>query len=301
MKCKKCKDEAVLERPCLCNRHFTAYFEDKVKNTIYRFGLISKKDIIAVGASGGKDSTVTLFLLKRIFGNVHAIALDEGISGYRAKTLRCLSFFCKKYKIPLKIYRYKKEAGFNIDDIAEKVSYRPCSACGTLRRHILNAKSKGFTRLATGHNLDDEAQSIMMNLLRGDVMSNAKLGPFSGISLGNFIQRVKPLYLCTEKEVRLYSLLMGLDAPFTECTYAKNSFRAYVRDMLNEHEDKHLGTKERIVRVFLKALPKLKALYRQDLAEQIFCKRCGEPSSKEICQACSVIQRYSKLPPTIYF
>ena len=293
MKCSKCKKEAVFSNPNYCKEHFILYFEKKVKSTISKFRLFNKKDSIVVAASGGKDSTVLLYLVQKFHGRVEALAIDEGIHGYRDKTLIDLKNFCRKHKIRLKIYSYKEEFGKSLDSILKKMDIIPCSICGTFRRYILNKKSRGYDKIATGHNTDDEAQSVIMNLLKNNTELNARLGPRSGVvEDGLFVPRIKPLYFCTEKEVMAYSILMGFDISFNECPHVPESFRGQVRDALNAHEAEHPGTKLAIIQNFLAILPKLKKHYA-DIATKSKplheCQICGEPTYGSMCKACEYV------------
>ena len=300
MKCTTCNERAVFSNPKLCKNHFTSYFEGKVKDAIRRFRLFSRKDRVAVAASGGKDSTVLLHLLRKLGYNVEALAIDEGIKGYRDKTLEILRKFCNGHetgKIRLRIYSYKKEFGAELDKMLTRMNYIPCSICGTFRRYLLNKMSRGYDKLATGHNLDDEAQSIMMNYLKNNLSITARLGPSSGIARDKkFVNRVKPLYFCSEKEVMAYSFLHGLQSDYSECPHAPESFRAKVRDALNEYERARPGTKKMIVERFVEQLPMLKQHFRKiekkrGLAE---CENCGEPSHSRICKACQYSEEYSE-------
>lgn len=290
--CKRCKDKPVINGSC--KSCFLRYFEKKVRKTIREFELIEKNDRVLVACSGGKDSTSVLYLIKKIFANrrdltIEAIAIDEGIKGYRDESLKFLKAFCKKEKVKLHIYSFKKEFGKNLDDMVK--DEKPCSVCGVLRRKILNFMSKKLkaTKLVTGHNLDDECQSILMNQFRRNIKLSARLGPKTGVLKDkNFVQRVKPFYLMSEKEVATYAFLKGFMTDLNECPYENESYRSDVRDMLNNFEQKYAGTKSSIIASFLEILPLLKKEYKGDLK---FCKECGEPSSQEICQSCKIVKK----------
>ncbi len=287
VKCGSCANTAVINVTApYCNAHFIKYFESKVAATIKKHKLIGKSDRIIVACSGGKDSTTVLYLLNKWFGNVTALAIDEGIPGYRNATLEDLRDFCSRNKIPLKTVSYKQVFGFSLNEALKKVSVLPCNICGTLRRHLLNTGARGFTKIATGHNLDDEAQSIVMNFMKNNLEIAARLGPVTGIiNDPKFTPRVKPLYFCLEKEVAAYAFLKGFGIRFGECPYSRASFRAEVRDFLNDLEQEQPWAKQNIADNFLRLLPRLKEKYAATASIR-HCGGCGEPSSKELCKAC---------------
>ena len=291
MKCSECFNKAVIvsEKP-FCKVHFTEFFEAKVIGTVERFGMINSGERIAVGSSGGKDSTAALYILKKHFGNVHAISVDEGIPGYRNITLEAVRSFCSQNSIPLKVFSYKEEFGFSLAEALKTSGLMPCNVCGTLRRYLLNSKSKSFDKVVTGHNLDDEAQSVMMNLVKNQMSLLSRLGPVTGsVKEESFVPRVKPLYFCTEKEVAAYVILKKIDSRFTQCPHAKKSFRAFIRDRLNEYESKNKGSKLRLINNFLRILPRLK----RDGLKMSFCRECGEPSSRSLCKTCGLVREIS--------
>ncbi|MBU2496645.1 MAG: TIGR00269 family protein [Nanoarchaeota archaeon] len=301
--CKKCESNPVYildNGKKLCNSHFTRYYEKKVFRTIAKYSLLEKGDKIAVAASGGKDSTTLLYILKKFckerrFCKVEALAIDEGIKGYRDKSLSDLKKFCKKNKIKLHVFSFKKEFGFSLDEILikarkKKIKLNSCYICGILRRYLINkyARKLKFTKLATGHNLDDEAQTIIMNQFKGNVALSANLGPKTGTSEDeSFAQRIKPLYLCTEKENMIYSFIHNIVPHYTECPY-QESYRFTIRDFLNKFEAKNPGIKNSIVKSFLEFLPLLKKKYK-DKKTLKKCKKCKEPSSKDTCKTCELL------------
>jgi uncharacterized protein (TIGR00269 family) len=291
MKCSRCNKPAILSNPKFCEKHFIAYFEKKVLDTIKTYKLIGRKDKIAVAASGGKDSTACLHILSRHFKHVTALAIDEGIRGYRAKTLADLKRFCKKRRIPLKAVSCKKELGRTLDSIAAK-GKSACTICGAMRRKLLNVTARRLkaTVIATGHNMDDEAQSIMMNMFRNNLTLSARLGPMTGlVKVPGFVRRVKPLYFCTEKESFVYCYLMGLGVGFAECPYTRDSYRNTVRDILNHWEKQHPGAKRNIIRNFLKVLPKIRDRYSTRIMPNA-CEVCKEPCAGRVCKACEIAE-----------
>ena len=287
MKCSLCEEKAVY--PTFCKDQFIEQFEKKVFDTIEKFDLISKSDKVMVAASGGKDSMTVLYLIKKWMGpgsHVEALVVDEGIAGYRNKTIEDLEDFCKTHNVKLNKCSFKEDFGKELDAAKEQVNVKPCHLCGTFRRALLNKYSQGFDVIGTGHNLDDECQAIMMNYLRSTVELSARLGPKSGVKeVEGFTQRVKPLFLCSEKEVLTYTVLKGFQVGYTECPNVTQSYRAQVRDLLNDWEVSDPGVKLRIVENFLNDLPSLKEKFGESV-EFGQCVKCGFPSTKPICSAC---------------
>lgn len=305
--CNHCARKAIiaLQHGKLCESHFISYFENKVFKTIQKFKLIDRKDTICVATSGGKDSLTVLYLVKQYLkkqgldiSSLRALAIDEGIADYRDKTLEDLKLFCNDQGIELTIASFKDNFKATLDEafpiINQVTKKRPCNICGVWRRYLLNkyAKKMGASKLVTGHNLDDEAQAIMMNIYKANTSLFAKLGPMSGISAHEgFTRRIKPLYMCSEKETRLYSFLKKWKVEYTECPNVVQSYRAEIRDSLNTLEEKFPGTKHGIIKSFLDLLPVLRAKLLEDSEEQKkpeSCIICSEPSNSKECNACKL-------------
>ena len=299
--CKNCKLKPVIKLPnsniSLCKSCFIKYFEKKVRKTVREYKLFKKGQHVGVAVSGGKDSLTTLYVLSKIAKpqrttKLTAIAIDEGIKGYRDETLKFAKKVCKELEIPLKTTSYKKEFKKTLDEILKKNKIRPCTVCGVFRRYLLNklAQDLKLDVLATGHNLDDEAQSILMNQFRNNVAASARLGPITGIKKDKkFIRRIKPLYFLTEKEIMTYAFIKNLSTKYNECPYAKNAYRDEVRKLINNFDKKYPSSKHSIINSFIEILPVLKENYKKGKIK--YCKTCGEPTSQEECKTCKLIKQ----------
>tara|TARA_Y100000034_G_C6897307_1_gene414015 strand:- start:2114 stop:3028 length:915 start_codon:yes stop_codon:yes gene_type:complete len=301
MVCKNCKIKPVIKLTNndveLCRTCFIRYFEKKAMKTIRQFKLLEHGDHVVVGVSGGKDSLSVLYLLKKLMDkmkiSVTALLIDEGIKGYRDKSVDDAKKFCEEHDINLKIYSYEKKLGKSLDKMKEEnKDVIACSMCGVFRRKLLNegARELKADKLATGHNMDDEAQSIFMNQIKNNMPLSARLGPITGVKKDKrFVPRIKPFYLLTEKEVGVYAFLKGFISKFNECNYCGEAFRFQIRDRLNDLEEKYPGSKNGIVNSFLEVLPVLKEKYKGMTINS--CKNCGEPTSSEICTACKLMEK----------
>lgn len=280
---------------------FVKYFENKVFKTIRKFNLFSLDDKFVVAVSGGKDSITVLYLTKKYLArknlekNLTALVINEGISNYREHTIDFLEKFCKEHDIKLHIHSYKEKFNKTLDDSvgilrSKNSNVSACNICGTFRRNAINvgARELGATKVVTGHNLDDEGQSILLNIFKNNFKILARLGPNNGV-VGDekFIPRVKPLYFCTEKEVRLYTILKGFDVGYDECPYSQGSFRNSLAEIVNKLEDEHKGVKNSIVNFYLEIQDSLKEKYLSEEGTSVtYCSKCGEPSQRPICNTC---------------
>ena len=277
----------------LCGHHFTAEIEQRVADTIILRRMICPGDRLAVALSGGKDSTALLLLLSRLlpaWQNVHliAITIDEGIAGYRQTTLRTAEQLTCRLGIEHHCISFPDLFGDSLDVLLEGRETQACSICGILRRKalVIGAGQVGATKLATGHNLDDEAQSVFMNVLRGDL---SRLIRNSGVdSSGKFIPRIKPLSLISEKDIATYLILRNEWTELPECPYTRFALRREVRLVLSGFEFKHPGTmlhliesKEKIEHICAGSV--ISAPLRS-------CRICGVPSGGDPCQVCLLMK-----------
>ncbi|MBW2977568.1 TIGR00269 family protein [Candidatus Woesearchaeota archaeon] len=273
-----------------------AEFEKKVLSDINKFKLFDKKDKILVAASGGKDSTAILYLLKKHNYNVEAITVDQAISSYSKKNLQNTINFCRQHKIKLHKISFQKEFGYSLCSLQSILTkkgakFKSCTTCGVLRRYLINKKSRSINPavVVTGHNLDDEAQSVLMNLLKNNLEILTRLGPKTGITKDKkFIPRVKPLYLIPEKEIAAYSKLMAFPVIYERCPCASVSYRNHIRNLLNQTEKTNPKTKQNIISNFLKILPKLRKNF-QTTQKINYCEFCKEPTKHKICQTCKIL------------
>lgn len=303
MKCSFCDNDAVYwdgaSGKYYCAEHFSNYFEDKVLETIIKYNLIKRGERIGVAVSGGKDSTVCFLVLgklsKELDFEVVGILIDEGIGGYREHTITFVREVAKKYGLNLRIYSFKEEFGYTLDEMVkiaeEKASWmKPCTICGVLRRWLLNkaAIELNLDKLATAHTINDEVQTFFMDLIKNNQRDLERLGPITGVSkIEGFIQRIKPFYFIWEKETMTYILSLGLFPPLHECPYAPLGDRWKVRFALYDLEEKYPGTHEKVANFIIKFTEKFKG-EKVSLGK---CEICGFPTNRKICKACEIRRR----------
>lgn len=269
-------------------------FDRRFRKTLREFSLLKKGERIAVGLSGGKDSCALLHSLVQLNLplDLVAVTINEGIANYREKTLETAKRECKKLGIEHIVLDFKNEAGMMLDEIVKNDSENiPCSHCGVIRRYLLNkgAREAGADKLALGHNLDDVAQTVMMNIMRNEPSRLARFNtPF--VNDRKFVQRIRPFLKTPEREIAIYCILKEIEIESIECPYTRFAFRAHVRSILNNMEERFPGTKFRVVNSFLEIEDALQAKYTKTGLG--FCRQCGEPSANEICMFCKNIKMY---------
>ncbi len=297
--CSRCNSgEPIFRRQYsgeqLCKKCFLESVERKVKKTITKYGMFDRDDTIGVAVSGGKDSVTLLHILSKIErqfpdSRIVALTIDEGIEGYRKEACTIAEATCKELRIKQAVSSFKEMYGYNLDEMVkvaqERGSPSSCALCGMLRRRALNilARESGVDKLATAHNLDDEAQTILLNLMHGDVERLIRSKPkLDGIH-PRFVQRVKPLYEIHEREIALYAHLAGIRFQEAVCPYRETSMRQEAREVLGTLEIHHPGIKYNLVRL----LEKLRSRVREESDATIQkCMKCGEPSSQTLCKTC---------------
>lgn len=312
--CSKCPAPSVTHIPYsgqhLCRDHFLRFFDRRAKMAVHEQGRLPQ-GTVAVALSGGKDSVSVLHFMHRLTKDrpdvrLAAISVDEGIAGYRGSAIDICRDVCAEWGIEWHLVQTKDLAGYTIDQYAagthgptgtgangegERANDgrpRPaCGPCGVFRREGLNkvAKEIGAAAVVTGHNLDDHAQTILMNHLQGDVDRLARLAPHTEPRAG-MVPRLLPFRLIPEKEVLLYALLWGLPIHHeAECPYAARAHRFQMRDVLWRLEERSPGTRHSLVAGADRLKPLL--IQQSERGGDRPCPACGGPASGTTCKACS--------------
>ncbi len=307
VKCSFCKRrDAVYARAYsgekLCGDCFCTSIEDKVKATVSKYRMFQPNDKIIVGVSGGKDSVSLLHILaemeKKFPGtSITALTVDEGIKGYRDQALTYAVKNCEKLGIPHMIVSFRELFGVSLDELVEGIRTKkhvhaltPCAYCGVLRRRAMNVASREAhaDKLATAHNLDDETQTILLNLFHGDPFRIARVQPSLKERHAKLVDKVKPFCEVPEKEIAFYAYLRGIEFQDVPCPYASSALRNDVRALLNRMEEKHAGVKFTLFQSAERIKPALeKAVENERLKE---CSFCGEPSVDSVCRLCNLLR-----------
>ncbi|KAJ3345697.1 nucleotidyltransferase [Entophlyctis luteolus] len=313
-------DRAQLKRPKtaqqLCKDCFYAVFETEIHNTIVSARLFRPGDRVAIAASGGKDSTVLAHTMKLLnerynYGlDLVLLSIDEGIKGYRDDSLDTVKRNQVQYGLPLLIVSYEELYGWSMDKIVAQIGTKNnCTFCGVFRRQALD---RGAARLkvdhiVTGHNADDVAETVLMNLFRGDFARLVRCTQITTRTLDSgsddspqylAIPRSKPFKYTYEKEIVMYAYFKQLDYFSTECTYAVEAYRGHARVFLKDLEKVRPSAVMDIVHSG-EAFGEVYASLPEDkqgtkVKKQGVCERCGYIASNKLCKACVLLETLNK-------
>ena len=315
MNCDRCGREAVLHAAYsgahLCGEHFQRSVEKRVRRRIRSDGLLSSEaapdepETWLIGLSGGKDSVVLTQLLYETFAEdprieLVALTIHEGIAGYRDASVDACIALTDRLGMRHELLSYAEEFDLEMDDVARKdpEGMAPCAYCGVFRRDLLErgAAKHDADTLLTGHNLDDEAQTALMNVFEGDVKQIAKhfdasLGSFDERGdPGTFVPRAKPLRDIPEREIALYAHLRDLPVHMAECPHASEAYRGEIRDLLLSLEENHPGTRHSILAGYEELASLATREYRNEGGPNLNeCERCGASTTREVCRKCQLV------------
>ena len=302
--CTKCqKEESLYYRAYsgeyLCKKCFLRSIESKAAKTISKYSMIEYGDKVAVGVSGGKDSLSLLYVLKMLFdqhpnnGNeLVAVTIDEGIKGYRDESLQIVKDFCALLNIESKVLSYQSLFGIDMDQAmvqrsSQKIS--SCSMCGTFRRRAIDiaAETVEADIVATAHNMDDQLQTFMINLLAGDVERIGWIYPEPVQYTQTGMKKVKPFVEIYEYEIAFYALQRDIPFQSEECPYMNESIRTDLREFFNRLERDHQGIKYNAYRSMIKISKVLRSSMPPSQTKK--CSRCARVSTGDICSVCRTL------------
>ncbi|KAK6313029.1 cytoplasmic tRNA 2-thiolation protein 1 [Coregonus clupeaformis] len=308
--CSSCAEKrAVLKRPktahSLCKECFFWAFEEEVHQTIMSAQLFKDGETVGIGASGGKDSTVLAHLMKVLnerynYGlKLLLLSVDEGITGYRDDSLETVKRNQQQYELPLKIVSYEELYGWTMDAIVKQIGLKNnCTFCGVFRRQALDrgAMMLKVDKICTGHNADDVAETVLMNVLRGDIARLRRCTAISTASEGEgVVPRCKPLKYAYEKEIVLYAYFKKLDYFSTECIYSPNAYRGHARTFLKDLE----AVRPSAIMDVIHSGENLSVREGVKMPIQGTCGRCGYISSQALCKSCVLLEGLNRGLPRL--
>jgi uncharacterized protein (TIGR00269 family) len=313
MKCKTCGEKAVVNmrqhKLALCKKHYLAWIPEQTARFIKKYWMFGPDEKVLVAVSGGKDSLSLWDILQRLGYNVDGMYIGLGIDaplaegrgiGYSDESRRLTEKFASERGLKLHVVDVEKEYGNSIPvlaDLSHRGQGRPCSVCGMVKRHEMNrlARDLGYSVLATGHNLDDEAAVLFGNTLAWSKEYLLRQGPVLPEHDG-LARKVKPLCRFYEKEMAAYAMLRGIEYIYEECPFSFGSTSISYKELLNRLENERPGAKLMFYLNFLEA--RKHGLFAEDvtpITPPLFnCPTCGQPTQYEgKCSFCRLMEKAS--------
>ena len=216
-------------------------------------------ETVLVGFSGGPDSVCLLHFLHHLAGKKHfeivAVHVHHGLRGKQADAdARFCRNLCKQWDIPFLLKKkavraLAKKQDLSIEHAARKARYEAFAAA---------AKQTGASKVALGHHADDQAETVLLNLLRG-----TKPEGLSGIPvrrpLSKQVEIVRPLFCITRGEVEEYlrenKLPFVVDQTNQDSAYIRNWIR---HELLPFLEKKQPQIRRHLVRLAASLAEKLR-------------------------------------------
>ncbi len=200
-------------------------FIEKARKTIHRYRMLEKGDSVVIGVSGGPDSLALLhtlnFLKKEFRLKLHIAHLDHMLRRGSACDRKFVEKTAKSLNIPV------TSAKINIKEISGKGSLEEICRNARLGFIFKVAKDTKADKIALGHNLDDQAETVLMRILRGSGLSG-----LSGILPKKEIYGfpvIRPLIEIKRKEINAFlkrkKLVPRLDPTNRQDIYLRNKIR----------------------------------------------------------------------------
>ena len=199
--------------------HTTSKLQERVADTLS--SVVPRGSSLLLGLSGGVDSVVLLHLLAqlspRFSWKLSAMHVHHGISVHAGSWAAFCSELCAKYSIPLQIERV---------DITPLRDMGIEAAARQLRHAALARQKVDFIALA--HHRDDQAETLLLQLLRGAGVRGASAMPLLKPRKGA-PSLLRPLLDITRSELEAYASEHGLrwveDDSNEDVSYPRNVFR----------------------------------------------------------------------------
>ena len=227
--------------------------------------LVPAHGSILVGLSGGVDSVVLLHMLHKLSARyswqLSALHVHHGISLNADAWAKFCTDLCERVGIPFHVERV---------DITPLRAHGIEAAARKLRIAAFSRQACDYVALA--HHADDQAETLLLQMLRGAGVRGASAMPMLALSAGS-PGLLRPLLHCSRREILDYASAQGLqwveDESNSNDSYPRNYLRHRVMPLLSTHFPAYRETLGRSARHFAEATQLLDELARQDAGQAL--------------------------------
>ena len=292
MNCRVCKQRAAVEvrrhNAAFCPDHFVEHVQRQVARTIDDYDMFGPEDRLLLGVSGGKDSLALWDILTGLGYVVDGVYLHLGIGDYSSESLILTKQFAEERGLALQVVDLTAEYGFSIPQAAATQGRSACSVCGLSKRYLLNQAAAGYDVLVMGHNLDDEAATLLGNVLKWNTEYLGRQAPVLP-AVDGLAKKVKPLIRVAERETAAYAVLRGIEYEVEECPMVAGNTINRLKERMSVLEGKSPGVKQQFLFGFFeRGAEHFEEFDKADLGS---CNACGSPTTSEVCAFCRVQDR----------
>lgn len=202
-------------------------FEDKVLKTIKKYNMLQDGDRVVIGVSGGPDSMSLLNSLnnlkEKLNIKIYVAHINHMIREEADEETEYVRSFCEKIGVEFFAKRIK------VEEEAKKQKIGTEEAGRNIRYEFFEevAKKVGANKIATAHNSNDNAETVLMNIIRGTSISGLK--GIEKVREGRFI---RPIIECNRMEVEEYCKEQKLDPRYDKTNYENVYTRNKIRNLL---------------------------------------------------------------------
>lgn len=212
----------------------------KIKDTIRKYSLLDKNDKVIIGVSGGPDSVTLLYALnylkKELNLTLHIVHIDHKIRKDSSRDKKFVLRLAKKINCPVTAEE------IDIKKLAKKGSIEEIARNTRLAIFFKVAEKIKADKIALGHNLDDQAETVLMRLLRGTGLSGLS-GILPKRSFGKF-SIIRPLINIRRREIESFlkrrKLCACKDSTNAEDIYFRNKIRNKLIPLLEKNYNRNI-------------------------------------------------------------
>lgn len=298
-RCVICRAPAVLEerrhRAAWCNVHLVDHVHRQIRKAIDHppgrppgERMCSYDDRLLVAVSGGKDSLALWDALDTMGYRVDGLYVGLGIGGYSQRSQQVSEAFAAARGLRLHVVDLAATYGYSTPGGASASGRSTCGVCGLSKRYAFNrvAVDNGYDVLVTGHNLDDEAATLLGNVLRWQEAFLARQHPVLPATGSNQVRKIKPLYRLSERETAAYCVVRGLDYVVEECPLVDGNTGQDLKTAFDLLEHGSPGLKAQFLFGFYERQHRLADPVTADDVAVVACTSCGMPTTGEVCAFC---------------